>query len=87
MKNNNGIINVVGAFQKWTDMSISANLYYNYDNYDGGKIPDREVFTDMLKCYKMGWRSRYYLNTPDGDDQSIGKEEEGSGCESGACAI
>ncbi len=87
MKNNNGIINVVGAFQKWTDMSISANLYYNYDNYEGGKIPDREVFTDMLKCYKMGWRSRYYLNTPDGDDQSIGKEEKGSSCESGACAL
>ena len=27
---NEGLIKIVGALQKWVDMSISANVYYNY---------------------------------------------------------
>ena len=88
MEDNVGLIKVVAALQKWVDMSISANLYYNYAHYDKGALPDAKVIKELLLSYKLGWRTGYYLNTDDGDKQSsaddIGEEE---GCESGACAL
>jgi len=87
MKSNEGLIKIVGALQKWVDMSISANVYYNYAHYEGGALPDSKVIKELLLAYKLGWRTGYYLNTDDGDKQSSGEDAVDDGCESGACAI
>ena len=91
MEDNTGLIKIVGALQKWVDMSISANMYYNYDHYENGALPDSKVIKEILLAYKLGWRTGYYNNTDDGDKQSFNEEEHKDniedGCESGACAL
>jgi ribonucleoside-diphosphate reductase alpha chain len=87
MESNEGLIKIVGALQKWVDMSISANIYYNYAHYDNGALPDSKVIKELLLSYKLGWRTGYYLNTDDGDKQSSAEDVVDDGCESGACAI
>ena len=64
-------------------MSISANLYYNYDHYEDGSIPLSQIIKDNITSYKYGVKNLYYCNTPDGD----GKLEKEPVCEGGACAI
>jgi len=81
MKDNVGLINVIAALQKWVDMSISTNLYYNYDHYPNRALPDSVVIKDLLYAYSMGLKTLYYSNTSDGDKQSV------DGCASGACSI
>jgi len=87
MEDNEGLIKIVAALQKWVDMSISANMYYNYAHYEKGALPDSKVIKEILLAYKLGWRTGYYNNTDDGDKQSIGEEEVKDNCESGACAL
>lgn len=84
MKDNVGLINVIAALQKWVDMSISTNLYYNYDHYPNRALPDSVVIKDLLYAYSMGVKTLYYSNTSDGDKQSA---DGGQGCASGACSI
>ena len=79
---NTPIINVAAVIQKFTDMSMSTNLYYNYDHYEGGSIPLSIIIKDQLYAYKYGLKNLYYANTPDGDE-----EDQDTGCESGACAL
>ena len=83
MPDNTGMINIIAALQKWVDMSISANLYYNYDHYPNRALPDAVVIKDLLYAYSMGVKTLYYSNTSDGDKQSA----DGNSCTSGACAI
>ena len=80
MKSNLGYQRIVGAMQRWIDMSISANAYYNHNNYEEGKIPYSEMVKDMINMYKFGFRTLYYTNSPDGDS-------EDSGCAGGACSV
>jgi ribonucleoside-diphosphate reductase alpha chain len=84
MTNNTGYINIVAALQKWVDMSISANLYYNYEHYPNKALPDALLIKDLLYAYSMGVKTLYYSNTYDGDKQSA---TENNSCASGACAI
>jgi len=83
MLNNMGYINIVAALQKWVDMSISANLYYNYEHYPNKALPDALLIKELLYAYSMGVKTLYYSNTYDGDKQSATDQ----GCSSGACAI
>lgn len=83
MPDNTGYINIVAALQKWVDMSISANLYYNYENYPNKALPDSLLIKELLYAYSMGVKTLYYSNTYDGDKQSA----TDNGCASGACAI
>ena len=91
MEDNVGMIKIIAAMQKWVDMSISANMYYNYAHYEGGALPDSKVIKEILLAYKLGWRTGYYNNTDDGDKQSLGEEQSDNAiednCASGACAI
>lgn len=83
LKDNIGLINVLSAIQKWFDMSLSSNLYYNYSHYEGGQLPDTKVIKELIYAYNMGLKTLYYNNTDDGDkEQSLE-----NGCESGACSI
>lgn len=83
MRDNKAIMNIAAVIQKFVDMSMSTNLYYNYSHYENGNIPLSVLIKDQIYGYKYGLKNFYYCNTPDGD----GETEKGMNCESGACAI
>lgn len=83
MEDNKAILNICAVLQKFVDMSISVNLYYNYSHYPDGNIPLSILIKDQIYGYKYGVKNFYYCNTPDGDGQT----EKASGCESGSCSI
>jgi len=83
LQDNKCILNIASVIQKFVDMSISVNLYYNYANYENGNIPLSVIIKDQIYGYKYGIKNLYYANTPDGD----GDTEKDTNCESGACAI
>jgi ribonucleoside-diphosphate reductase alpha chain len=83
LKSNKDIIHISAVLQKFVDMAISTNLYYNYKHYEDGNIPLSELIKDQVYGYKYGIKNFYYANTPDSD----GDTEKDLGCESGACAI
>ena len=83
MTDNIAIMNIASVIQKFVDMSMSTNLYYNYSHYEDGNIPLSVLIKDQIYGYKYGLKNFYYANTPDGD----GDTEKGMNCDSGACAI
>ena len=83
MTDNKSFLNIAAVIQKFVDMSMSTNLYYNYAHYEGGNIPLSVIIKDQVYGYKYGLKNFYYCNTPDGD----GETEKEMGCEGGACAI
>lgn len=83
MKNNRDLMDIAAVIQKFVDMSMSTNLYYNYSHYEDGNIPLSVLIKDQIYGYRYGLKNFYYCNTPDGD----GDTEKDMGCESGACAI
>ena len=83
MMSNKSFLNIAAVIQKFTDMSMSTNLYYNYAHWDDGNIPLSVIIKDQIYGYKYGLKNFYYANTPDGD----GDTEKDMGCESGACSI
>jgi len=83
MKSNKAIMNIAAVIQKFVDMGMSTNLYYNYSHHKDGNIPLSELIKDQVYGYKYGLKNFYYANTPDGD----GETEKDMHCESGACAI
>jgi len=99
MPSNEGYLKVVAALQKFVDMSISTNLYYNVNNYPGRKVTQNDLIKDILTAYKYGLKTLYYTNTYDGDTQTAinnekqapQKQEEivsdDSGCAGGACTL
>lgn len=94
MPDNTGYINIVAAMQKFFDQSISTNLSYNPENYEGNEVPLSVLIKDFLTCYKFGIKTRYYINTndmsssgtADAEDEFITDEDqEEEHCE--ACVI
>ncbi len=83
MQSNKAMLDTAAVIQKFTDMSMSTNLYYNYAHYEDGNIPLSVLIKDQIYGYKYGLKNFYYANTPDGD----GDTEKEMNCESGACAI
>ena len=83
MQDNEAMLNTAAVIQKFVDMSMSTNLYYNYAHHEDGNIPLSILIKDQIYGYKYGLKNFYYANTPDGD----GDTEKDLGCESGACAI
>jgi len=85
LTDNTGIINVNAIIQKYIDMAISTNLYYNYSHYSNNVLPDSKVMKELVHAYSIGLISLYYNNTDDGDkEQSIDAEKD---CSSGACKL
>lgn len=87
---NKAIINIAAVIQKFVDMSMSTNLYYNYDHYTEGKIPLSALISDQVYAYKYGLKNLYYANSPDGDGAFGGDAEmddDNGGCAGGACSI
>lgn len=83
MRDNHAMMNIAAVIQKFVDMSMSTNLYYNYAHFDDGNIPLSVLIKDQIYGYKYGLKNFYYANTPDGD----GETEKEMNCDSGACAI
>lgn len=83
MPDNIGYLNICAVIQKWMDMSISTNQYFNPSNYEDGKIPYSQILKEIIHYYKNGGKSLYYLNTEDGN-KHFAKEES---CGSGGCSL
>lgn len=66
MKSNDGYFNIVSVFQKFLDLSISANWNYNPEHYPNNEIPMSVVAQDFIKAYYGGHKTAYYSNTYDG---------------------
>lgn len=88
MTDNKAIMNIAAVIQKFVDMSMSTNLYYNYEHFEGGNIPLSAIIKDQVYAYKYGLKNLYYANTPDGDGAFGGDTDmDDEGCAGGACAI
>ena len=72
----------IAVLQKFTCQSSSAQLYYDYNKYPKGIIPQAEVIKDLMNQTKHGIKTIYYANF-DVDNGGAAN----SGCESGACQI
>jgi ribonucleoside-diphosphate reductase alpha chain len=83
MKGNKAVLDTAAVMQKFIDMGMSTNLYYNYNHYPEGNIPLSALIKDQLYGYKYGLKNFYYANSPDGD----GDTEKEMGCEGGSCSI
>jgi ribonucleoside-diphosphate reductase alpha chain len=87
MKDNKAILNICAILQKFVDMSISVNLYYNYAHYPEGNIPLSVLIKDQLYGFKYGVKNFYYCNTPDSDGDTEKDMHKKETCEGGSCAI
>lgn len=86
MSSNKGITNIQAVIQKYIDQGISANHYYNINNFPGGNISIAGVAKDLLHFYQTGGKMLYYANTYDAKTDDFEQNLDG-GCESGACSI
>ena len=91
MPNNNGYLKLVGVMQKFVDQSISANTNYDPQRFADGRVPMKQLLTDLLTAYKYGLKTLYYHNTRDGADDAqtdaVAEVMADDDCESGACKI
>lgn len=84
-KDNTGLIHINAIIQKYIDMAISTNVYYNYSHYENNVLPDSKVMKEIMYAYSLGLMSLYYNNTDDGDkEQSMNESHD---CSSGACKL
>ncbi|BGI52220.1 MAG: ribonucleoside-diphosphate reductase subunit alpha [Candidatus Hamiltonella defensa (Ceratovacuna japonica)] len=88
---NDGYLQLVGLMQKFVDQSISANTNYDPRRFSNGKVPMKQLLTDLLTAYKWGIKTLYYHNTRDGADDVQGDVKENLSmddeCSSGGCKI
>ena len=80
-QSNKPLMDMIATLQKWIDMSISTNSYYNYAHHEGGSIPLSVIIKDLVYAYKVGVKTLYYANSPDGDVDAT------SGCDGGGCSV
>lgn len=73
-KGNRGYIEKVAIMQKFVDQSISANTYYDPENFQTGKVSMTQILDDLLYCWYYSVKNLYYHNTRDGSDDSMGDE-------------
>jgi ribonucleoside-diphosphate reductase alpha chain len=76
MKSNDSYIKIAGVIQKFFDQGISGNLYYNPNNFPENKVPTSVLIQDLLQTYKLGWKTRYYINTYDLKEDLIAETKE-----------
>ena len=85
MPNMTGYLQKVAIMQKFVDQAISANTAYDPKKFPNGKVPMKQLLTDLLTAYKYGVKTLYYHNTRDGADDTQGELDDG--CAGGACKI
>jgi ribonucleoside-diphosphate reductase alpha chain len=87
LKDNTGLLKVNAVIQKYIDMAISTNVYYNYSHYENNVLPDAKVMKELMYAYSLGLISLYYNNTDDGDKEQSLNQKEDTDCSSGACKL
>lgn len=90
MPNNIGYLQLASIMQKFIDQSISTNTNYDPKSFPNGKIPMKQLITDLLIAYKLGLKTLYYQNTRDDakDNQSeFLTLNSNNNCNNGACKI
>lgn len=60
-----GYIKLVAVMQKYVDQAISGNTSYNPNYFVDNKFSTKKLLSDLLTCYKYGWKTGYYFNTND----------------------
>lgn len=83
------LIKLYALIQKFFDMGISMNNYYDFSQYPDNKLPDSVVLQDLLNAYKYGHKSRYYAKTRGVvDDASKQDQEQYTSCSiNGGCTL
>lgn len=81
---NEDFIKLAAVIQKYTDMSQSFNLYYDFSKFPDGRIPISELMKDQMLCYKYGIKAIYYTNTKGEKDNSVENKDE---CSGGSCKL
>jgi ribonucleoside-diphosphate reductase alpha chain len=79
---NDHLLKIYAAVNKFIDMSISANTYVNVNHYENKQIPLSVIVETIFKASKWGLKSLYYNNTEDGSFQELGED-----CAGGACKL
>jgi ribonucleoside-diphosphate reductase alpha chain len=81
------MIDVYAIIQKFTDESISADLYRDRSTPDKVEIPTSEITEEYLYMVKHGIKTRYYQNslTTEGQAKEATVKEEL--CASGGCDV
>lgn len=74
-KGNKGYIQKVAIMQKFVDQSISANTYYDPENFQTGKVSMKVLMDELLYCWYYSVKNLYYHNTRDGSDDDMGDEK------------
>ena len=87
LKDNSGLLKINAVIQKYIDMAISTNVYYNYSHYENNILPDAKVMKEIMYAYSLGLISLYYNNTDDGDREQSLDQKEDVDCSSGACKL
>ena len=87
LKDNSGLLKINAIIQKYIDMAISTNVYYNYNHYENNILPDAKVMKELMYAYSLGLISLYYNNTDDGDKEQSLNQKEDKDCSSGACKL
>jgi ribonucleoside-diphosphate reductase alpha chain len=87
--NNEEYLNLIAVMQIFIDQSLSTNQWYDLTDKPGRILSGNKVKMDMLRFWKRGGKSLYYLRTRDKLDSSddIVSESKFDNCSSGACAI
>lgn len=68
--------------QKWIDMGISANSFYNPELYENKKIPETQVLNDIFLLKYYGGKTLYYSNIYVADE-----EIQQESCAGGSCSV
>lgn len=75
-------LKTVAVVQRWVDQSISANTWYDPEQYPEGKIPRSLMMQDILSFYMWGGKTLYYNTNKDAKEDEELKQAEEPGCES-----
>lgn len=83
------LININAVIQKYTDMGMSTNLYYNYSHYANNALPDSLIFKHLVYAWSVGLKTLYYSNVDDGDKEQMLEKEKAAedDCASGVCKL
>lgn len=68
--------------QKWIDMGISGNTFYNPELYDNKKVPEKQILSDIFDLKYYGVKTLYYSNVYVADEEAkVNESCSGGGCE------
>lgn len=70
-------LKTIAVIQRWVDQTISTNTSYN-PAFFGGKLKRQKLLEDMILAWKMGIKTLYYNNVPDGASDELDSVQKGS---------